>query len=309
MSDPLPALRAAVAALLAARGEAELGGVVARAGLELAGPGERWSMGSREVVATRLALVVEPAAFAALSADPARFSTVRDAFAGAVRTPDTELADLALVLRLPGLERGWHRAYRDAPEPPPPERPDLAAVLGGAAALLEAAGDEPGAAALRRASLEAAAVPSAGPTPLLRYVLRLEPADRVAADRDRDLAERLRRAVHEAGNRAAEAVAGVELAAALRPLGAPGSPEARLAAALAARGAIALPVARGGGRVALAVVAGGELRRVDIIAGPATGDLAWRAETVRAIEVSRDSLEGPGAAEAIAALLCEGAEV
>ncbi|MCC6552901.1 MAG: hypothetical protein IT372_07760, partial [Polyangiaceae bacterium] len=47
-------------------------------------------------------------------------------------------------------------------------------------------------------------------------------ADRVAADRDRDLEDSLRRAVREAGTRPAAAVAGVDLAVALRPSSSPG---------------------------------------------------------------------------------------
>jgi hypothetical protein len=215
--SPLPALRAAARELLAAQGEGRLAAMVDRAAIELAGEGERWSMGSREVLAARLALVVEPAVHVFLS-EPERFAAVRDAFARAVRTPETELAELILIVRLPGIERGWHRAYREAAPPASPERPEPEAVLGGAAALLDALGDPHGAEALRRATLEAAEVPSATPPALIRYVLRLNPADRAAADRDAALAERLRRAVREAGTRAVEAVAGVELATALLPL-------------------------------------------------------------------------------------------
>jgi hypothetical protein len=213
--SPLPALRAAVRELLSAQGQGRLAAMVDRAEVELAGEGERWSMGSREVLATRLALVVDPAAYVVL-ADPERIACVRDAFACAMRTPETELSDLVLIVRLPGIGRGWHRAYREA-APSAPERPEPEAVLGGAAALLEAMHDAPGAEALRRATLEAAEVPAAAPPPLIRYVIRLDPADRVAADRDPALAERLRRAVREAGTRAMEAVAGVDLATALRP--------------------------------------------------------------------------------------------
>ncbi len=217
IADPLPALRAAVADLLRAEGRLELAAIVAAAGLELATPPERWSMGSREVAAARLALLLDAAPFAALSSDPTHLAAIHDAFARAVRTPETELADLTPVLRLPGLDRGWNRAYRDAPIPPAPERPDPGAILAGAAAFLEAAGHPRAAAALRRATLESAEVPTAGPTLLIRYVLRLDPADRVAADRDRDLEDSLRRAVREAGTRPAAAVAGVDLAVALRP--------------------------------------------------------------------------------------------
>jgi hypothetical protein len=314
--DPLPALRAAVAELLSAQGERDLAALVAGAGLELAGPPERWSMGSREVIASRLSLMVAPLTFAALSAQPAKLSLLRDTFARAVRTPETELADLTLVLRLPGIERGWHTAYRDAP-PPPIERPDPEAVQGGAAALLDVLGDGRAAAALRRARLEAADVPSAGPAALIRYVICLDPADRAAADRDPDLAERLRRAVRDAATRAAFAVAGVDLATSLpSPAARPPNAralldihESRLIAALAARGAVALPVTRTEERVEIALITGGELRRVELVAGSSAADPAWRAGTLRSIEVSIAHLEDPESAHAVAALLCDGVEI
>jgi hypothetical protein len=139
--DPLAALRAGTAALLAAEGEAQLADTVRAAQIELAGAGERWSMGAREVTAQRVALVVPAAAFVTLTGDPAKLEAVRAAFAQAMRSPETELADLHFELLLPGIERAWSRAYRDAPvRDVPAERPDSGAVLAGAAALLAAAG-------------------------------------------------------------------------------------------------------------------------------------------------------------------------
>jgi hypothetical protein len=76
-------------------------------------------------------------------------------------------------------------------------------------------GDERAAAMARRGALEGAEVPSASFPPLRRYVLRLDAADYVAAMRDADLAERMKRAVSAAGTRADEAVATVDLATAL----------------------------------------------------------------------------------------------
>jgi hypothetical protein len=306
MIDALPALRAAARELLAAEGQPRLAALVDRAGLELAGPGERWTMGSREVTAARLALLVDPAVYVELSREPARLAAVRDAFARAARTPETELAELTLVVRLPGLDRGLHHAYREAPrlsaDPPAPE-----AVLGGAAALLEAAGDAAGAAALARATLEAAEIPTADPPALVRYVVRLDPADRTAADRDPRLAERLQRAVRDAGARALAAVAGVDLATALRPPRTPDDAEARLTRALAARGAVVVPVRRDEDGVELAVIAGGEIRRVEIVApGHAPRDPAWRAETIAAMSVDRARLADAGELSLLAALLCSG---
>ncbi|WP_437286469.1 hypothetical protein [Sorangium sp. So ce406] len=322
----LTALKAAVAALLEARGERGLSSLVGGAELALAGPPERWTLGAREVSASRLSLAVDAPAFAALTADAARLAAVREAFASAVRTPDTELADLTVLLRLPGAGRGWNQVYREAALPAAPERPHPDAVLGGAAALVEASGDARGAAMLRRGRLEAAQVPSSGGVALVRCVVRLDPADLAALDRDGERADRLRRAVRSAGTRAAEAVASVELATALYPnggapgtpgaapgsLGAAGAPEARLARALEARGAVVVPVSRGeggaGGGVELAVVASGELLRVRIEAGPGRGrdQRGWRAGEIRAITLAAEDLATPERAGEIAALLCGG---
>ncbi|WP_437981893.1 hypothetical protein [Sorangium sp. So ce117] len=311
MIPALTALKAAVAALLEARGERGLSALVAGGELALAAPPQRWTLGSREVSASRLSLAVDAPEFAALTADPSRLAAVKEAFASAVRTPETELADLSLVLRLPGVGRGWSQIYREAALPAAPERPAPDAVLGGAAALLEASGDARGAAMLRRARLEAAQVASGGAA-LVRCVVRLEPADRAALDRDGERAERLRRAVRDAGTRASEAIASVELATALYPLGGAAEPEARLARALAARGAVAVTIRRGDGPegegVELAVVASGELMRVRITAAPEREQGGWRAEGIRAITVTAGDLATPERTEELAALLCGGGE-
>ncbi|WP_437741666.1 hypothetical protein WME73_40695 [Sorangium sp. So ce302] len=312
MIPALTALKAAVAALLEARGERGLAALVAGGELALAAPPQRWTLGSREVSASRLSLAVDAPEFAALTADPSRLAAVKEAFASAVRTPETELADLSLVLRLPGVGRGWSQIYREAALPAAPERPAPDAVLGGAAALLEASGDARGAAMLRRARLEAAQVSSGGAA-LVRCVVRLEPADRAALDRDGERAERLRRAVRDAGTRASEAIASVELATALYPLGGAAAPEARLARALAARGAVAVTIRRGDGPegegVELAVVASGELMRVRITAAPEREHGGWRAEGIRAITVTAGDLATPERTEELAALLCGGGEL
>ncbi|WP_438039518.1 hypothetical protein [Sorangium sp. So ce128] len=312
MIPALTALKAAVAALLEARGERGLSALVAGGELALAAPPQRWTLGSREVSASRLSLAVDAPEFAALTADPSRLAAVKEAFASAVRTPETELADLSLVLRLPGVGRGWSQIYREAALPAAPERPAPDAVLGGAAALLEASGDARGAAMLRRARLEAAQVASGGAA-LVRCVVRLDPADRAALDRDGERAERLRRAVRDAGTRASEAIASVELATALYPLGGAAAPEARLARALAARGAVAVTIRRGDGPegegVELAVVASGELMRVRITAALEREHGGWRAEGIRAITVTAGDLATPERTEELAALLCGGGEL
>jgi hypothetical protein len=149
------ALRAGAAALLDARGEGDLAKLVASADVEVVGPQETWAMGSRSVAAHRVALVVDASVFAALTADALKVDAVRGAFAAAMRTPETELADLSVVLRLPSIQKGWHRAYRDAPrQSAEAEGRDPDAVLGGAAALLDTMGEEMGAGLLRRGRLD-----------------------------------------------------------------------------------------------------------------------------------------------------------
>jgi hypothetical protein len=208
----LAALRGGAAALLDGRGRRALAELVRAARLEIAGPGEAWTIGARQVTAHRLALVVPAPAFLELTRDAGALDEVKSAFARAMQSPDTELAGLHVELLLPGEERPWSRAYRDAPvrDMPAPEA-DPSAVLRGAAALLEAVGEGAGAAMLGRARLELARVPGEG-TPLTRMVVRLAPADRAETWHDPVLEAAIRRAVHDAAIRAAEEVA-VELGA------------------------------------------------------------------------------------------------
>jgi hypothetical protein len=215
VSELYAALRAGVVALLEAGGEPALARLVAGSEVALVGPGEPWSMGSRTVTAHRAAIAMNAKDFAAIAASPARFEVIKRAFAEALRSPDTELADLHLELALPGIERSFRHAYRAAPlGSSSRERPEPEAILAGAAALLDALGEPAAAAQMQRAELEMAAVPGTS-TPLLRVVVRLAPADLVAAQRDGRLGELLRSAVHAAAARAEEAVS-IELALSLR---------------------------------------------------------------------------------------------
>lgn len=315
------ALRAGAVALLEARGEGDLARIVVGADVEVVGPSETWAMGSRSVVAHRVALVVDAPVFAGLAGDALKVDVLRGAFAGAMRTPETELADLAVVLRLPSIQKGWHRAYRDAPPKLREEEArDEGAVLGGAAALLEAMGDVRGAAVLRRGHVFFADVPGDSFPALVRCVLRLDAADFAAAQRDSALADRIKRALHAAGTRATEAVSSVEFAAAPPLLGSTGeigAVEARLVRALEAMGATVVPVVRGieEGEVTLAVVYGGELRVVEVVAGD--GDAreiearisrvrVRRAAQVRWVVVPATSIEDDAAAKEAASAACEG---
>lgn len=206
MSLELAALRAGVAGLLQAGGHPALADLLRSAHLELVGAGERWSMGSREVTAQRVALAVPAAPFLELRGDAASLDAVRAAFAQAMTSPDTMLAEMYVELLLPGVERGWGSVYRDAPsralhaEPSDPE-----AVLAGAAALLEAMGEPVAAAMMPRAQLCVASIPSAE-TPIRQCLVRLAPKDRARVMRDVRIEDRIRGAVRDAVLRAGEAV-------------------------------------------------------------------------------------------------------
>jgi hypothetical protein len=207
MSVALAALRAGAAALLDADGRAALADLVRAARVELAGPGATWSMGAREVTAHRVALALPAPAFVAIARDPASLDAVRAAFARAMRSPETELAELHVELLLPGVDRGWRSAYREAPERRrPAEPPDPEAVLAGAAALLAATGDAAGAELLSRARLDLVLLAGAE-CPLTRVIVWLRPDDRARTWEDPALEERLRRAIHDAALHAGERVA------------------------------------------------------------------------------------------------------
>ncbi len=217
MSGAIAALGAGIAAVLAARGASDLAALVARGEIELVGQGEEWTIGERSVRAERVAILLDAPDLVWLGADPARLDAIREAAATALRSPSTELSLLTPVLRLPAIGRGWHHVYRQAARRPPEDRPSDAAVLAGAAALLEAEGAADAATIARRATLEHAEVPSAGPDALGRWVLRLQPGDFVRADRDPSLRRRLSRAVEAAATRATERVTSVDLALAVGP--------------------------------------------------------------------------------------------
>ena len=199
MSAVLAALAAAASSLLEARGQRRLTELVKGARVEIAGAGESWSIGSRTVTAHR---------------DSARIDAIKEAFAQAMRSPETELLALHVELALPGDGRPWSGAYREAPvRHRPAERPLPEAILAGAASLLEALGDRAAASLLDQARLDAAEVHGVE-TPLTRYVLRLAPVDRARTLDDAALSEALRRAVRDAAQRAGEATS-VELGTAL----------------------------------------------------------------------------------------------
>jgi len=306
MSQAAAALRAAVAALLAAQGEIELADVVRDADVEVLPP-ETWTLGPRTVQAHRVAIALDAAAFAGLGAAPERIARLRAAFEAAMRSPETELADLALLLRLPALGVAWGHAYRDS-SPREAEHPSEAAVLGGASALLAAKGDHEAAAMLARAELESAEVPGSGRELLRRWVARLDPADLARAQRQMGLGDRIRGALRDAATRATEVVASVELAAGLaQPADTGRDPESLLTRALVAHGAAVVAVSRTTSVTVLAWVCSGELGLIELTAAPrATSSGETR---VRRVVVDSGAVADDEAADRLGAVLCgEGAE-
>jgi hypothetical protein len=206
VNHALESLRAGVVALLAARRDDDLAAVVSRADLEIR-PGESWAMGARSVTAHRVTLVVSADDYVALGADPTTFERLRAAFAQAMRSPDTELAELFVTLRLPPVGLPWQHVYRQAPVAVEPERPSPERVLAAARAFLQASGDAGAAAVLARAELESIPIAGSSP-PLAQLLVRLPPAD-AAAVLEPVLEERVTRALRLAGARADERVASV----------------------------------------------------------------------------------------------------
>lgn len=192
MSDPRPALREAVARLLAASRRADLAAIVEGAEVELCPGSETWSLGSREIAAQRLGLLVTPEHYAKLQGS-AELELVREAFAAVVRSFESELAELTLFVRLPALGTGWGHAYRSAPQWERPE-PSAEAVQAAAVALAKAYGRDEEAQVLARSELEVGAPGEPGGS-LRRWVVRLEAGDFVAVDRSLERASFLERVV------------------------------------------------------------------------------------------------------------------
>jgi len=256
------ALAAGVAALLEARGEKELGAIVRRSIVEVVGRTERWSMGARDVAAHRIVLVVSAADHVMLTLNPPRFATIREAFATAVRSPETEMENLFLVLELPPSRMTFAQGYRDAPKRTF-ETPATDSVLGGAAALCRAMGDEAGARALSRASLEDTFV-TANDRTVRRFVLRLDAADFALAEKQMPFGDRLMRAVRSAATTPAEMTTAVVLAVRLSERAELLDPEKPLIRALERKNAVVVPISRDDERVRFAVVYQEKLAVVEI---------------------------------------------
>lgn len=207
----LDALREGTAALLEARGARAEAALVRAGTLALLQGKRRWSVGSREVDAQTFELSLAASSFAQLRALPSGVERVRDALADAVASEATMLADLLVVLRLPGPDVPWGAVYRTAPTRPPELPADERSVRAAAIELLRAEGEDAAADLLQRAELTSAVLPAGGAIPLRRWVICVRAADAaLALLRPRE--EILRRAVTAAATRATEQVAGVEIA-------------------------------------------------------------------------------------------------
>jgi hypothetical protein len=205
----LDALREGTAALLDARGAQAEAALVRTGTLSLLQGKRRWSVGSREVEAQAFELSLDARAFAELRLLSSGIDRVRDALADAVASEATMLADLFVVLRLPGPDVPWGAVYRTAPARPPELPADERSVRAAAIELLRAEEEDDAADLLQRAELTSALLPASGGIPLRRWVISLRAVD---AALSRPHEETLRRAVTAAATRATEQVAGVEIA-------------------------------------------------------------------------------------------------
>ena len=215
MIEPRPeaSLADAVARVLTARGDDGLAAIVAAGRIEVAPHSETWTFDHRSVEAQRFVLVASPEDFVWLKAHPESLEVLRNAVAGVVDTPTTRLANLSVVVSLvspSGGQTTWGGVYRTAARAPRPPA-ETAEVGATAEALAQAYGDEFAAGILSRARLERAILSETGGIASVRWVVRLTPADFVAAEKSVSLTDRLVLSITHAATRAAERVGEVEL--------------------------------------------------------------------------------------------------
>lgn len=298
-----PALVSGVAALLEARGERDLGALVRRSIVEVTNRTEHWSMGARSVTAHRIALVVSAADHVLLMSSAPRLATIRDAFATAVRSPETELEHLFLVLELPPSRVTFAQGYRDAPLRTF-ETPAADAVLGGAAALCRAMGDEASAQALARATLEDAFV-TANDRSVRRFVVRLDAADFALTERQVEFGDRIIRAVRSAAATPSETTLAVFLGVRLVDVRSLHNAEAAFVRALERKHAVVVPITRAESHTRFAVVYQEKLAIVEIVvdlskkAGRKPKPIEFKSGTtkIREVHLSDHAMESPEAAE------------
>lgn len=298
-----PSLISGVAALLEARGERELGALVRRSIVEVTNRAERWSMGARDVTAHRIALVVSAADHVMLTSSAPRLATIRDAFATAVRSPETEMENLFLVLELPPSRTTFAQGYRDAPIRTF-ETPAADSVLAGAAALSRAMGDEASARALSRATLEDAFV-TANERTMRRFVVRLDAADFALTERQVEFGDRIMHAVRSAAATPSETTSAVFLAVQLVDVHSIPDVEAALVHALERKNAVVVPITRDERRTRFAVVYQEKLAIVEVVnnlskkAGrkPKPIEIKSTSAKIREVHVSDHATESPDAVE------------
>ena len=298
-----PSLISGVAALLEARGERELGALVRRSIVEVTNRAERWSMGARDVTAHRIALVVSAADHVLLTSSAPRLAAIRDAFGTAIRSPETEMENLFLVLELPPSRTTFAQGYRDAPVRTF-ETPAADSVLGGAAALCRAMGDEAAARALSRATLEDAFV-TANERSVRRFVVRLDAADFALTERQVDFGDRIMHAVRSAAATPSEMTSAVFLAIRLVDVHSIPDVETALVRALERKNAVVVPIARDESRTRFAVVYQEKLSIVEVANDlskkawrkPKSIDVKLAATKIREVHVSVQAMESPEAAE------------
>jgi hypothetical protein len=197
--DACAVLREGAAQLLDTTNAGELARAVRAGRVEIAEERETWEMGDRRVDAQRVALIVDARSFLTIREDPAALSRVREAFAAAVRSFETELLELGVFLRLDPTESSWQSIYRRAPAWARPAA-NGEQVQRAAAAVARAAGEEQAAALIEAAELEVATVGEA--EPITRWLVRLEATAYVRVDRDSKLRASIERWVRAAAQSA-----------------------------------------------------------------------------------------------------------
>ncbi len=197
--DACAILREGAAQLLETAKASELARAVRTGRVEIADERETWEMGERRVEAQRVALIVDAPSFVLIREDPAAMARVREAFASAVRSFETELAELGVFLRLDPTESSWQAIYRRAPAWSRPQ-PNAGEVQRGAASVARAAGAERAAELIEHAELEVATVGDA--EPITRWLVRLASAEYVIVDADTKLRSSLERWIRVAAQSA-----------------------------------------------------------------------------------------------------------
>src|SRR5436190_7026487 len=97
-ADVRSSWRDAAASLLRATGDTRVADLVQRAKVEVSDHQETWEMGERTVDALRLALIVDASAYVHFRTEPFALDHAKEAFAAAVRSFETELAELLIFL-------------------------------------------------------------------------------------------------------------------------------------------------------------------------------------------------------------------